>query len=148
CDLRFSAVRHGRRADLLWTGYRRHCSALGLVCGSHPQRREAERASSPGSNQVRAGDQPQDREDPRPQCAVAAPAARRRGYRMIGYSLGHLRRRDFLTLFGSTAAVAWPLAARAQQPAKVPTVGFLGSATPSSWGPWIMAFVQRLRELG
>jgi len=58
-----------------------------------------------------------------------------------------MKRREFITLLGGAAAV-WPLAARAQQPAKVPTIGFLGSATPSSWGPWITAFVQRLRELG
>ena len=45
-------------------------------------------------------------------------------------------------------AAAWPLAARAQQPAKLPTIGFLGAATPSAWGQWVAAFVQRLRELG
>jgi hypothetical protein len=44
--------------------------------------------------------------------------------------------------------VAWPLAARAQQPAKLPTIGFLGSQTPSTAGQWVAAFVQRLRELG
>src|SRR5215813_10367447 len=45
---------------------------------------------------------------------------------------------------------AWPLAlaARAQQPAKVPIIGFLGPGTPSAWSAWIAAFVQRLRELG
>jgi ABC-type uncharacterized transport system substrate-binding protein len=58
-----------------------------------------------------------------------------------------MKRRDFITLLGSAAA-AWPLAARAQQHAKLPTIGFLGSATPSSWGPWITSFLQRLRELG
>ena len=38
--------------------------------------------------------------------------------------------------------------ARAQQPTKLPTIGFLGTSTPSAWNPWIAAFVQRLRELG
>jgi putative tryptophan/tyrosine transport system substrate-binding protein len=56
-------------------------------------------------------------------------------------------RRDFITLLGG-AAVAWPFTARAQQPAKLPTIGFLGAATPSSWSQWTDAFVQRLRELG
>ena len=56
-----------------------------------------------------------------------------------------MKRRDFITLVGG--AVAWPLDAYAQQ-RRLPTIGFLGSATPSSWGPWITSFVQRLRELG
>jgi len=56
-------------------------------------------------------------------------------------------RREFIALLGGAAA-AWPLAARAQQPAKVPTIGFLGAATPSAWREWVAAFVQRLRELG
>jgi putative tryptophan/tyrosine transport system substrate-binding protein len=59
----------------------------------------------------------------------------------------HSTRRELITLLGGSL-VAWPLAVRAQQPSKLPTIGFLGSATPSSWGPWITAFVQRLRELG
>jgi putative tryptophan/tyrosine transport system substrate-binding protein len=56
-------------------------------------------------------------------------------------------RREFITLLGG-AAVAWPLAARAQQAGKLPTIGFLVSGTPSSHGQWVAAFVQRLRELG
>ena len=58
-----------------------------------------------------------------------------------------MKRRAFITLLGG-AAVAWPLAARAQQAGKVPTIGFLGTTTASAWGPWTAAFVQRLRELG
>jgi len=58
-----------------------------------------------------------------------------------------LRRREFITLLGGAAA-AWPLAARAQPTAKLPTIGFLGTAAASAWAPWTTAFVQRLRELG
>jgi ABC-type uncharacterized transport system substrate-binding protein len=58
-----------------------------------------------------------------------------------------IRRREFIA--GAVgAAAAWPLAARAQQPAKLPTIGYLGAATPLAWGQWTAAFVQRLRELG
>jgi ABC-type uncharacterized transport system substrate-binding protein len=57
-----------------------------------------------------------------------------------------VRRRQFITLLGG--AVAWPLAARAQQPAKLPIIGFLGGATASTWSAWAAAFVRRLRELG
>ena len=55
-------------------------------------------------------------------------------------------RRQFITLLGGAAA--WPLAAGAQQTAKLPTIGVLGSATPSTQAPRFAAFVQRLRELG
>ena len=58
-----------------------------------------------------------------------------------------MRRREFITLLGGAAA-AWPLAARAQQPSKLPTIGLLGAGTRSGWADWVAAFVQRLRELG
>src|SRR5665811_542975 len=58
-----------------------------------------------------------------------------------------LKRREFITLLGGAAA-AWPLAARAQQADKLPTIGFLGANTPSVQSQWTAAFVQRLRELG
>ena len=57
-----------------------------------------------------------------------------------------MRRREFIAFLGG-AAVAWPLAARAQQPGKLPIIGFLG-ANPSIEGPRVAAFVQRLRQLG
>jgi putative tryptophan/tyrosine transport system substrate-binding protein len=58
-----------------------------------------------------------------------------------------MKRRTFITLLGGAAA-AWPLAARAQQPRKLPTIGFMGAATPSAWSDWVAVFVQRLRDLG
>jgi putative tryptophan/tyrosine transport system substrate-binding protein len=57
-----------------------------------------------------------------------------------------MTRREFITLLGGAAV--WPLAARAQQPGKLPTVGVLGATSASAWSRWIAAFVQRLRELG
>jgi putative tryptophan/tyrosine transport system substrate-binding protein len=55
-----------------------------------------------------------------------------------------MRRRTFISLLGGAAA--WPLAARAQQ--RLPTIGFLGTSTPSAWRQYVAAFAQRLRERG
>ena len=55
-----------------------------------------------------------------------------------------IARRKLLAVFAGAAA--WPPAARAQQPAKMPTIGFLG-ASPSIESQRVAAFVQRLREL-
>ena len=57
-----------------------------------------------------------------------------------------MRRREFITLFG--AAATWPLAARAEQATRLPTIGFLGPGTSFAWGQWVAAFVQRLHEHG
>ena len=57
-----------------------------------------------------------------------------------------IKRRNFITLLGGAAA--WPIGARAQQPAKLQTIGYLGTAAASAWAPWTAAFVQRLHELG
>jgi putative ABC transport system substrate-binding protein len=61
--------------------------------------------------------------------------------------ISQIGRRDFIGLLGG-AATAWPLAARAQQPAKLPTIGFLGTTSASAWSHYVAAFAQRLRELG
>jgi hypothetical protein len=53
-----------------------------------------------------------------------------------------LRRRELLG-----GAAAWPLAARAQRPGKLPRVGYLGSSTASAQNLWVAAFVRRLHEL-
>src|SRR5262249_24255289 len=74
------------------------------------------------------------------------PANAARPCRRCDRMTAKVKRRDFITLLGGAAA--WPLAARAQQPGKLPTIGFLGQSTRSATSEWTNAFVQRLRELG
>ena len=57
----------------------------------------------------------------------------------------YIARREFLATLGG--AVAWPLAARAQQAGKLPSIGFVGSDA-SAWRPWTAAFAARLHDLG
>jgi putative ABC transport system substrate-binding protein len=58
-----------------------------------------------------------------------------------------MKRRDFITLLaGATAAL--PFAADAQQPKRLPIIGFLGATTPTVWSPFVNAFLHRMRELG
>jgi putative tryptophan/tyrosine transport system substrate-binding protein len=57
-----------------------------------------------------------------------------------------MKRREFIALIGGVAAL--PQAARAQQPGKLPTIGFLGVASPSTWKNYVAAFEQRLGEFG
>jgi putative ABC transport system substrate-binding protein len=55
----------------------------------------------------------------------------------------HIRRREFIG-----GATAWPLAARARQPAKLPIIGFFSLGSAAAMNNWVSAFVQGLRECG
>src|SRR5262249_28699517 len=107
-------------------------------CRQDSERCEARRLTSRTADSVHARHQCQNRQRTWADTAADAARPRRRGDRM--------RRREFLTLLGG-AAVAWPLAARAQQPA-MPLIGWLGGGTAASQRAWVDAFVRRLGELG
>jgi hypothetical protein len=57
-----------------------------------------------------------------------------------------MKRREFIAALGG-AAVAWPLAARAQQP-PMPVIGFMSSASAAPWAHLIAAFRDSLKAIG
>jgi len=57
-----------------------------------------------------------------------------------------MRRREFFALIGSAAA-AWPLTGRAQEPA-VPVIGFLNGGSPEGYAKYVTSFLQGLKETG
>src|SRR5262245_60941533 len=107
--------------------------------GWNLQRRQTHRPSRAAADQVRAGDQPQDREGARPHRAADTARPRRRGNRV--------KRRAFITLIGGVAA-AWPLVVRAQQSA-MPVVAFVTPSERDSFPPhYVAAFRKGLSDTG
>jgi len=59
-----------------------------------------------------------------------------------------MNRREFITLLGGAAAAGWPLVARAQQPAKLPTIGYLNGVSAAEWARPMAGFHRGLGEMG
>src|SRR6516225_4793812 len=133
-----------RRLDELRLAPSRRLSPDRNLCGASHQGREAGRAAGRPPDEVRACDQSQDRKDSRSRYSTDVARPRRRGDRVNA----NIKRREFITLLGG-AAVAWPLAARAQQE-RMRRIGVLmpGAADDPEFQARITAFLQGLAQLG
>src|SRR5262249_41567524 len=127
------------RADQLWNQHHRCLSPGRHLCRAHSQGRKAGRPAGGAVDQIRARAQPQDSQGTQPRRAGQAAYARRRGDRV--------KRREFITLLGG--AVAWPLAARAQQGERMRRIGLLmGAADDPEGQARVTALKQGLQDLG
>src|SRR5262249_51563014 len=135
-------IRRRWRSYELWNRHRVCIPTSRHLRWEHPQGEKTGRPTRPASGKVCIGHQPTDCQGAGPGISAHAAGARRRGHRMI-------ERRAFITLLGGAAA-AWPLAARAQQPDRIPRIGVLMGVVESLpvYQANLGAFREGLQTLG